>query len=105
MFVDRQTLPPLHIEAAAAHYIQTRGGHILLRRSPRHGCCGGRVFLPVVDLGRPASADDYLTLEQDGVRIHIERPLVFSWRGPLTIGFTQLWGWGKLWVEGGAATM
>jgi hypothetical protein len=102
---DRAALPPLYIEPEAVDYIHEHGGNVLLRRSPRHGCCGGRVFLPVVDLGEPALTDDYLTLQKDGVSIHIERPLVFSWRTPLTIRLSGLWRWHQLWVEGGEASM
>jgi hypothetical protein len=105
MSANVQNTPPLHVEPAAAEYIRDRGGHVLLRRSPRHGCCGGRVFLPVVDLGEPAGANGYVAIERDGITIHMERPLVFAWRGPLTIGLTRLWQWRKLWVEGGEASM
>jgi hypothetical protein len=96
--------PPLTVEPDAVAYIREHGGNVLLRRSPRHGCCGGRVFLPVVDLGTPADPTAYRAFTQNGITIHMEKPLVFSWQGPLTIGVSRLWRWYKLWVEGGEAS-
>jgi hypothetical protein len=91
--------PKIQIEASAVSYIGENGGHVMVRRSPRHGCCGGRVYLPVVNLGRPADTEEYIAIQQEEIVIHVDRVLIQEQHSPLTIGLSRWWRWSELWVE------
>jgi hypothetical protein len=105
MQMERVALPPIDIEPSAAAHIRAHGGHIMLRRSPRHGCCGGRVFLAVVDLGQPVDPAGYLLVAQDELFIHLDRTLLAAQATPLTIGLSKWWRWTELWVDGAEVSM
>jgi hypothetical protein len=93
------SLQTIRIEREAADYVREYGGHVMVRRSPRHGCCGGRVYLPVVDLGSPAEAEKYLTIQQDEIVIHMDRVLFQEQHMAFIIGLSRWWRWSELWVE------
>jgi hypothetical protein len=40
----------------ALAYVRERGGALTVRPSPRHGCCGGTVDVPLAEVGPPADA-------------------------------------------------
>lgn len=89
---------PLIIDAGAVDWIQRHGGVVTLRRSPRHGCCGGTALLPVAETRTPATIDDWIKRQIDGVTVYIDRDLAARTE-PLTIraeGFRQ---WRRLFVE------
>lgn len=76
MTQDNLSLPPIRLDHEAADFVRAHGGHGMVPRSPRHGCCGGRVYLPVTNLGRPARADDYVTIQHNDIIIHLARVLL-----------------------------
>lgn len=92
--------PQVHIGPEALRYIGDNGGEVMLRLSPRNGCCGGTAWLPVVDLGRPQQGELYEAIHQDGIIIHVDREILCEIDAELLIGVDGLWRWRKLWVEG-----
>jgi hypothetical protein len=46
--------------AAVAHL---DGRPLVVRASPRHGCCGGHASLPVAEVGPPTEPDRYVVVE------------------------------------------
>ena len=88
----------LTIDTDAIDWIQRHGGIVTLRQSPRHGCCGGTAMLPVAEARTPATRDDWIERDIDGVTVYIDRHLDAR-ADPLTIraeGFRQ---WRRLFVE------
>ena len=79
-------------------YTTARGGALTLRHSPRHGCCGGTASLPVAEPMAPHSAADYVTWEQEGLRVFVGEALVAQL--PLTVRLDGLFGFKRLFVEG-----
>jgi hypothetical protein len=92
-------LPTIRLEQEAADFVRSHGGHVMVRRSPRHGCCGGRVYLPVVNLGQPTQIDEYIAIQHDDIIIHLDRVLLAQQHSPVVIGLSRWWGWHELWVE------
>ncbi len=41
----------IEMEHPAVAFIQQHGGVVTVRRSPRHGCCGGTAHIAVAELG------------------------------------------------------
>jgi hypothetical protein len=46
---------------------------VTLRRSRRHGCCGGTAFVPVAEPGAPADRERYRTVEVEAITVFLER--------------------------------
>jgi hypothetical protein len=47
----------LSIDPDALEFLRSQhNGELTLRTSPRHGCCGGTVMLPVLEPGAPPAA-------------------------------------------------
>lgn len=90
--------PKIRVLPEAAQHIAHHGGHAFIRPSPRHGCCGGTAFLPVIDVGSPSTRADYQAIEQEGITVHLHKELDPS--ESLTIGANGIWKWQKLWVDG-----
>ena len=95
---------PIHISSEAAEHIRQRGGVLTLRASPRHGCCGGTVEMPVVETARPASGD-FLMEDRGEVTLYVEAPLAESLSEPVRVGLDSMLGLKKLFVEGAPARM
>jgi len=100
--------PSLRIEPEARDFILRRGGAVTVRRSRRHGCCGGTVFVPTVEARKPdlppteGAADPnrlgYRSLELERVTVFLEDGFSPG-SGPLVIGLEGVWGLQRLWLE------
>ena len=56
-------------DAVTAHL---DGRPLVLRASPRHGCCGGRALVPVAEVGPPADPHVYRRLDAGPVPCFID---------------------------------
>ena len=81
-------------------YLMRRGASVTLRASPRHGCCGGTVDVPVAELGAPTNTERYEVIEREGVRVYLELGLRRAAREPVTVGLEGFGPWRRLWVSG-----
>jgi hypothetical protein len=95
---------PIDISPDAGEHIRQRGGVLTLRASPRHGCCGGTVEMPVAETTRPAGGD-FLMEDRGEVTLFVEAPLAESLSEPVRVGLDQILGLKKLFVEGAPARM
>jgi hypothetical protein len=85
------------LSAEARDWLLGRGGEVMLRTSPRHGCCGGHAAVPVAEAGAPRSPEGYTVQEVDGVRVYVERALD---NGPYRIDLEGFLSLRRLTVEG-----
>lgn len=88
----------LRIDPDAVDWIERHGGAIILRQSPRHGCCGGTAMLPVAEARTPANPEAWVARCIDEVTVFIDPELeaqavTFAIRAE---GFLQ---WSRLFVE------
>lgn len=81
-------------------YLRRHGGDLTVRSSPRHGCCGGTVAVPVAEAGVPRDAAAYVLEACEGVRVYLERELLDASDGPLRIELEGFGPWRRLWVSG-----
>lgn len=81
-------------------YLQRQGGALTIRSSPRHGCCGGTVAVPVAEAGAPRDAAGYQVEEREGVRVYLERELAAAVDGPVRVELEGFGPWRRLWVSG-----
>jgi hypothetical protein len=89
------------IDADARIYLmEHHNGELMLRTSPRHGCCGGTVMLPVLEPGAPQDTQGWIIHEHLGLRIYIERGVDLSPETTAHIGLDRFLKWHKLWIEG-----
>lgn len=95
----------LQVDAAARAYLVDRQNALMLRASPRHGCCGGTVFLPVAEAGRPPVNDGWRSLPHDDLTVYLEVGLVIPPGTLLRIGLDRFLGWQRLSVDGLDASM
>jgi hypothetical protein len=83
------------------YLMEHHNGELMLRTSPRHGCCGGTVMLPVLEPGAPQDSAGLDHPRTPGAA-HLYR----DGRGPFTqrtaahIGLDRFLKWHKLWIEG-----
>jgi hypothetical protein len=92
---------PVKIDPNALEYLKTQhNGQLMLRTSPRHGCCGGTVILPVLEPGAPDSTENWGFLEHEGVHMYIEPGVVLPTDAVVHIGLDSFMKWHKLWIEG-----
>jgi len=61
------------LTSAAVEYLA--GRPLVLRASPRHGCCGGHAFVPVAEVGPPKEPDRYDLVETGSVTCFIDPSL------------------------------
>lgn len=92
--------PAAVTEAARAHLA---GRPVVLRPSPRHGCCGGTALVPVVEIGDEVGRgavgpDGYEVVRVDGVEVHVDRRLGDE-AGGWTIDLDGLLRWRRLVVR------
>jgi len=87
----------LTLSPEALAYVHERGGALTVRPSPRHGCCGGTVDVPLAEVGPPADAVGFALQERDGVRVYLSRDLPAE--PPLRVGLDRLFGLAALFVE------
>lgn len=93
--------PNIHfqIDAKSAAYIRTQGAALTIRQSPRHGCCGGTVLLPIAELGSPPSAAGWHVYQQEGISIYLSGDLALAEGAQLRIGVDRLLGLHNVWLE------
>ncbi len=89
----------LHFGPGVAAHIAAHGGALTLRRSPRHGCCGGTASIPIAETRPPQDAASFCVWEQEGATIYLEKPLVGTL--PLALRLENLFGLKRLFIEGG----
>lgn len=73
--------------------------HLTLWLSPKHGCCGGTSWIPMVKAGAPDSGTDWQEFEHDsGIRIHAVKAFVEHYP-VIHLTLSGLGPWKKLFVE------
>jgi hypothetical protein len=85
------------VTAAAVEHLA--GRPLVLRLSPRHGCCGGHALVPVVEVGPPTPSDGYRRLDQGAVTCFVDQRLgdePASWR----VDVAGIGRWRRLQLEG-----
>jgi hypothetical protein len=85
---------------ALAYLMEHHNGELMLRTSPRHGCCGGTVMLPVLEPGAPQDSQGWTIQEHQGLRLYIEAGVDFTPETAVHIGIDRFLKWHKLWIEG-----
>ena len=95
--------PAVTLTPAAAAFARARGGELTLRRTPRHGCCGGTVSLAVVEATAPPDAAGFVRHDLGDLNVYVEPGLTAS--GPLRVGLYRFLGLRSLFVEAAQATM
>jgi len=98
-------LARLTLRPEATAYLERHGSALTIRSSPRHGCCGGTVGVPVAEPGPPTDAAAFDAIERDGVRIYVERGLVTAEDEAITVGVDGFGPLRSLWVQGFDITM
>lgn len=93
--------PAVTVTPEAAAFVRARGGALTLRRTPRHGCCGGTVALAVAEPEAPPDATAFACHDLGDLTLYVEPDL----DGPLRVGLDRLLGFASLFVEGADATM
>jgi hypothetical protein len=94
---------------ARAYLIGNYAAAVTLRASPRHGCCGGTVLLPVVEpgapedverYGAPEDAERWACINVDGVQVFVEAGIEIPQGALIQIGVDRFLKWHRLWIEG-----
>lgn len=98
-------LPRLRVLPEAITCIASDGGHAKVRLSPRHGCCGGTVYLPFVDLGKPDDPGRFHSIQIEEITIWLERGIEADTAEGLVIGVSGFWLFRKYWVDGAKSSM
>ena len=93
------------LRAEATTYLERHGSALTIRSSPRHGCCGGTVGVPVAEPGPPGDASGFDAIESGGVRVYVERGLLTAEHEPITVGLDGFGPLRRLWVQGLDITM
>lgn len=95
--------PAVTLTPEAAAFARERGGALTLRRTPRHGCCGGTVSLAVVEAAAPPDPAGFARHDLGDLAVFVEPGLTDD--GPLRVGLDRLLGLRSLFVEGAEPTM
>ena len=95
----------VELDEAALVYLAAHQNALMLRASPRHGCCGGTVLLPVAEPGIPQIQTNWNQLERGDLTIYLEDGLIIPPGTLLRISVDKLLNWSRLSVEGLAASM
>jgi hypothetical protein len=102
-------MTPVVLSPEAAAYVRQRGGALTLRRSPRHGCCGGTVGVPVAEAVAPADTRGFVQRALDApggpVRLFVASDLDAPAAGPVRVGLDRVLGLAALYVEGADARL
>ena len=91
-------VPTVQVDPDARAWLGKHDGALMIRPSPRHGCCGGQALVPVVERGQPRRPEDYRHLEIGGISIFLSRQLPAAAR--LHVRLESLLGWKRLFVDG-----
>ncbi len=86
-----------HLTPAAVEHLA--GRPLLIRVSPRHGCCGGHALLPVAEVGPPGDPDDYRAEVVVGVTCFVD-PQLGDDLGGWTIDAYGIGRWKRLQIDG-----
>ncbi len=95
----------LQVDASALAFLAGYQNALMLRASPRHGCCGGTVFLPVAEPGTPSVMTGWRSLTHGPLTVYVEEDLVILPGTLLCIGLDRFLGWQRLSVNGLEASM
>jgi len=90
--------PCIVVDRGARDWIHRHGGALTLRPSPRHGCCGGTVAVPVAEARTPDRPADWMIEDAAGVRVYLA-PELAERDVTLTIRAEGVWRWRRLFVE------
>ena len=90
--------PGIRIDDEARDWLKQQGTGLMIRPSPRHGCCGGQTLVPVVERGQPRRPEGYRHVEIDGVSVFLSKQLPAA--AGLHIRLESLLGWKRLFVDG-----
>lgn len=88
----------IRLDPAARDWLLARERVVTLRRSVRHGCCGGSTAVPVAEPGAPAATRDYSVQEVDGITVYLAAGL--QRESELYIRVEGFLGMKRLFVEG-----
>jgi len=88
-------MSPRLTERAVGHLA---GRPLVLRASPRNGCCGGSALVPVAEVGPPTDPSAYDQVWVGPVEVHVDPRLgpVDGW----VVDVDGLWRWARLRVDG-----
>jgi hypothetical protein len=75
------------------------GRPVVLRGSPRNGCCGGRALVPIAEVGPPRDAGGYEQRTADGISWYVA-PQLLPEAGGWTIDAVGLGRWRRLQLLG-----
>jgi hypothetical protein len=93
------------LDAESKQYLIKHHAAMTLRVSPRHGCCGGTVFLPIAEAGMTQGSESWHLIEQDGIRIYIQPDMNLPPDTHIRIRVDRLLMMTRLWVEGVKSSM
>lgn len=93
-------LVTLQLGDGVATYLRRHGGTLTIRASPRHGCCGGTVAVPVAETGAPRDPARYDVAEFEGARVYVAQDLLPHVIGPVRIELEGFGPWRRLCVTG-----
>jgi hypothetical protein len=88
----------IDISEDARRWLARRAGAMVIRVSPRHGCCGGLAGVPVAEPGMPTDPSGYRHERLGGIDVYID--LRLDTAGALAIRLESLAGRGRLFVDG-----
>jgi hypothetical protein len=86
------------LTAAAVEHLA--GRPLVLRASPRHGCCGGHALVPVAEVGPPADPDRYHRIEDGPVDCLVDPALDTELVGDWRVDAVGLGPWRRLYLDG-----
>ena len=88
----------LTVSPEARRWLQDRGGNMTLRRSLRHGCCGGGAGVPVAEPGVPSDPSRYRRQTLAGLDVYLAPDLDAV--ADLHVRLEGFLGWRRLFVDG-----
>ena len=89
----------IEIDRAAIAFIKQHGGHVTVRRSPRHGCCGGTAYIAVAEAQTPNDTAAFQRHEYQSIILWIDPLLAYQ---GLRIGIEGWWKLRHLYIDGAA---
>ena len=91
-------VPTVQVDPDARAWLGKHDGALMIRPSPRHGCCGGQALVPVVERGRPRAPEHYHRVAVANVLVYVSRR--FPSGSTLHVRMESLLGWKRLFVDG-----
>jgi hypothetical protein len=76
------------------------GRPLVLRASPRNGCCGGRAVIPVAEIGPPTPPDGYTITDDGPVRCFLAPELAGQQIERWTVDAVGFRRWRRLHLDG-----